>query len=136
MKKYIGTKIISAEPCAKDGRDGYTVVYKDGYTSWSPKEAFEEAYVAIDIMPNKLSLDDIKSKIVNEVFVRIGDTTTIACHLQLENGFVVTGTSACIDPAIFDQDIGQQIAYDNAVDKIWQLEGYLLAERRYQAKAH
>jgi hypothetical protein len=87
-------------------------------------------------LPNKLSLDDIKSKIANEVFVRVGDTTTIACHLQLENGFVVTGTSACIDPAIFDQDIGQQIAYDNAVDKIWQLEGYLLAERRHQAKAH
>lgn len=26
------------------GRDGYTVVYPDGYRSWSPKETFEACY--------------------------------------------------------------------------------------------
>ena len=45
MKQYIGTKIIHAEPMEKNGREGYKVVYApDGYESWSPKEAFEEAY--------------------------------------------------------------------------------------------
>ncbi len=44
MKTYIGTKMIEAEPELKDGKEGYKVTYKDGYTSWSPKEAFEEAY--------------------------------------------------------------------------------------------
>jgi hypothetical protein len=133
MKQYIGTKIISAEPCEKDGKDGYTVVYKDGYTSWSPKEAFEEAYIEIESIPKRLTIDDIKSKIAGELFVKVGATTTICCHLELENGYVVTGTSACIDPGLYKEEIGKQIAYDNAVDKIWQLEGYLLAQRRLEA---
>jgi hypothetical protein len=42
--RYIGTKEIVAWPAEKDGQPGYGVKYADGYTSWSPKEAFEEAY--------------------------------------------------------------------------------------------
>ena len=44
MRAYIGTKIVMAEPQEKEGKEGYKVVYKDGYTSWSPKDVFEEAY--------------------------------------------------------------------------------------------
>lgn len=44
MEKYIGTKIIVAEPEVKDGAEGYKVVYEDGYVSWSPKDVFEKAY--------------------------------------------------------------------------------------------
>lgn len=48
MKKYIGVKLIEAEPLVKDGREGYKVRYPDGYESWSPKETFEEAYIPED----------------------------------------------------------------------------------------
>lgn len=59
MKKFIGTKVIMAEPMtmteaqkvlgkeikpATIEEDGYLVEYKDGYKSWSPKSVFEEAY--------------------------------------------------------------------------------------------
>lgn len=45
MPEYLGTKKISAVPHAgENGEPGYKVVYADGYTSWSPKEVFEEAY--------------------------------------------------------------------------------------------
>jgi hypothetical protein len=59
MKKYIGTKVIMAEPMtmteaqkvldreikpATVEEDGYLVEYKDGYKSWSPKSVFDEAY--------------------------------------------------------------------------------------------
>lgn len=44
MNSYIGTKIVKAGMEMKDGRDGYAVVYEDGYRSWSPKETFERAY--------------------------------------------------------------------------------------------
>ena len=42
--KYIGTKIVRAEPKFKNGVDGYEVVYDDGYTSWSPTDVFERCY--------------------------------------------------------------------------------------------
>ena len=48
MEQYIGVKVIKAEPEVKDGKEGYKVCYKDGYVSWSPKEAFEEAYRVVD----------------------------------------------------------------------------------------
>ena len=54
------------------------------------------------------------------------------CILTLENGFTVTGESACASPENFDKLIGQKLAYKNALNKIWQLEGYLLKEQLYR----
>lgn len=42
--RYIGTKEVVAWAAEKDGQPGYGVKYADGYTSWSPKAAFEESY--------------------------------------------------------------------------------------------
>lgn len=51
------------------------------------------------------------------------------CVLVLKNGFTVTGESACASPENFDAKIGRKIARDNAVNKIWPLEGYLLRDK-------
>ena len=45
--RYIGTKEVTAWFAEKDGKPGYGVKYADGYTSWSPKATFEEAYIPI-----------------------------------------------------------------------------------------
>ena len=54
------------------------------------------------------------------------------CVLVLKNGFTVTGESACASPENFDAEIGKKIAYDNAREKIWLLEGYLLKEQLHK----
>ena len=54
------------------------------------------------------------------------------CVIVLRNGFTVTGESACASPKNFNADIGQKVAYENAREKIWLLEGYLLKEKLYQ----
>ncbi|WP_297572608.1 Gp49 family protein [uncultured Deefgea sp.] len=51
------------------------------------------------------------------------------CVLILRNGFTVTGESACASPENFDPEIGRKIARQNAIQKIWPLEGYLLKEK-------
>ena len=51
------------------------------------------------------------------------------CVLVLQNGFTVTGESACASPENFDAEIGRRIARENAVQKIWPLMGYALKER-------
>lgn len=86
MKTYIGTKIVKAEPAKRywmeDGRkiivtrneivaqeivaaatacdDGYKVIYKDGYASWSPKAVFEEAYRETTGLPFGLAIEAAK----------------------------------------------------------------------------
>jgi len=56
------------------------------------------------------------------------------CVLTLDNGFTVTGESACASPENFDAEIGRKIARQNAVNKIWLLEGYLLKQRLHDVK--
>lgn len=60
--------------------------------------------------------------------------TLTFCVLILKNGFTVTGESACASPENFDAEIGRKVAFENARNKIWMLEGYLLKEKLYQAK--
>lgn len=68
MKRYIGTKMVQAEPCEawkdagnhKVGDPGYKVVYPDGYESWSPKDVFEEAYRPTDGMSFGLAIEAAK----------------------------------------------------------------------------
>lgn len=55
------------------------------------------------------------------------------CVLILKNGFTVTGESACASPENFDADLGQKIARQNAVQKIWPLMGYELRTKLSQA---
>ncbi|WP_333986710.1 Gp49 family protein [Burkholderia cepacia] len=54
------------------------------------------------------------------------------CVLVLRNGFTVTGESACVSPENFDAEIGRKVARQNAVAKIWPLEGYLLKQRLHE----
>lgn len=56
------------------------------------------------------------------------------CVLVLKNGFTVTGESACASPENFDAEIGRKIARENAVNKIWMLEGYLLKQNLNNGK--
>lgn len=44
---YIGRKIVMAWEQEKDGQAGYQVKYSNGHISWSPKEAFDEAHLAL-----------------------------------------------------------------------------------------
>ncbi|MET6262577.1 Gp49 family protein [Klebsiella variicola] len=55
------------------------------------------------------------------------------CIIILENGFKVEGTSACVDPSRYNEAIGQEEAYKNAFDKIWEKEGYLLKQQLHEA---
>lgn len=90
MKKYIGTKEVSATPAwqidgtvyPKDGvvpksmnrKDGYKVVYEDGYESWSPKDVFEKAYKPSDTVLDRLKIerDELKER-MEEIEALLGN---------------------------------------------------------------
>ena len=86
-----------------------------------------------ETLPNKLTMGDILDTVVKADYWRLGETTTTICQLTLKNGFSVIGQSACIDPSEFNGSIGEKVAWDNALEKVWELEGYLLQQRRHEA---
>ena len=73
----------------------------------------------------------IDSKIVEKSFHKLTDVLTV-CVITLENGFTVTGESACASPKNFDKELGEKISRMNAVGKIWTLEGYLLKQKLFE----
>lgn len=73
LKKYIGTKEVSATPAWQiDGKvylkddvvprsmnrkEGYKVVYEDGCESWFPKDVFEKAYKPSETVLDRLKIE-------------------------------------------------------------------------------
>jgi hypothetical protein len=59
-------------------------------------------------------------------------TTLTFCVLVLNNGFTVTGESACASPENFDAELGRKIARQNAVAKIWPMLGFRLRDKLHE----
>jgi hypothetical protein len=79
----------------------------------------------------RVTLDALKNNIKKIDFYVHSDSQLTICIITLVNDFTVTGESACADPVMFDADIGQRIAQDNAEKKIWPLMGYALKQELY-----
>lgn len=84
----------------------------------------------------QLTVADIQGKIKNASYTVLPDGRTTICQLTLENGFTVIGKSACVSLDNFNVAIGEKYAFEEAANKIWELEGYLLKERIYQESKH
>lgn len=93
------------------------------------KEIREKGLTAPRITPDRL-----EEVIVSEQYHVFPNTTFTACLLTLQNGYTVLGESACASKDNFDADLGRKIARENAKNKIWSLEGYLLRQRLCDAE--
>lgn len=92
----------------------------------------EKMVQATNPTSNRLRPEEIDRVIkIKQFYVFPGSQTTVCC-LTLENGFTTIGYSGCIDPANFNQEIGEKVAFENARQAIWPLEGYLKKQRMYQ----
>ena len=92
---------------------------------------YDEAAVEAEIQAKgktapRLTPAHIDAQIVGEAYYVFPGTTLTICALTLRNGFQVVGESAAASPANFDEGIGRRISRDNARNKIWALEGYVL----------
>lgn len=82
----------------------------------------------------RVTLPDMKARIVSATYQNLEGSTVTVCNLTLDNGYSVRGESACVDPANYNPAIGERIAYDQAINKLWPLFGFLLAERIHLSK--
>ena len=128
---YIGTKQVFAYPSAgKDGQPGYSVTYDKGgpteYTSWSPKEAFEKAYLPQNDNADgsRITHPMVTGFIKHKKVVTEGKTTIV--HAVLQNGFEIVESSSCVDPKNYDAVLGEAICMKRIEDRIWNLLGFAL----------
>lgn len=83
----------------------------------------------------RVAEEQLDELIEEEMYHLFPGTTLTVCCLRLKNGFTVTGESACVSPDNFDEDYGRKLARVQARDKIWALEGYLLAQRLHDGSS-
>lgn len=93
------------------------------------EQAIEKEIQAKGLNAPRLTPAHIDAQIIGEAYHVFPGTTLTVCALTLKNGFHVVGESAAASPANFDQELGRKISRDNARNKIWALEGYLLRSK-------
>lgn len=79
----------------------------------------------------RLTPASIDATIVAEDYHQFPGTRVTVCALTLRNGFTITGESSAVSQENFDAEIGRKIAREEARNKIWLLEGYLLRQRLF-----
>lgn len=148
MKKFIGIKMIEAEPMTageaiaksylrikpeevrpSDEFEGYHVHYPDGYDSWSPKDIFEKAYFGLE-KSDSITDTDIKNFTKNVYSTKVGTKTTNTT-IECITGYEAHGQSSCVKPENFDLTIGEKYARPHAEDSIWAGLGFVLQWTKY-----
>lgn len=153
MKKYIGVKMIEAEPMLKGesmgfekwspsigqgitekdfNQEGYRVIYPDGYKSWSPKAVFEEAYFPLE-EGTKVLKEDVDLFMGDPTTFKI-DEKTLLVSVKTKTGFVTHDAASCVDPKNFDKEIGTEVGMDNIRGKIWGHLGFVLQWAKFGLK--
>lgn len=123
----------------------------------SPTLQATEDYSAAKSTAPRVSLKAMESKIVAEHYLnaaaavvalrqplpgeRVYDERGVAsatkspldgltiCLLVMRNGFTIVGKSAPASMQNFDEEKGRRFAYEDAIEQLWPLEGYLLREQ-------
>lgn len=110
---------------------GQGVHYREESKTMSSDIEMEKKIQAKGLNAPRLNPQIIENKIKSKQFHVFEGSQLTVCCLTLLNGFTVTGESACASPENFDKEIGEEISFKNAKDKIWALEGYLLKQNLY-----
>ena len=69
-----------------------------------------------------ITKEDLESLITNKKFIL--DWIFTICIITLKSGFKVIWTSAPLKEEDFNKGLGEQMAYEEAFRKLYELEGY------------
>lgn len=84
---------------------------------------------------NTITQEDLNNLVAeSEINYMVTFDKMTICAIQLPSEFVVVGMSACVDEANFDKELGEKYALEDATNKLWELEGYRLAEAIHASK--
>ena len=82
----------------------------------------------IQIKGNKVTPEEVENCIVHEAYIKTGKKITVR-HLTLADGFEVVGTAGVVDPESYNPKIGNKVAREKALDRVWQHLGSILQNK-------
>jgi hypothetical protein len=83
---------------------------------------------------SKPDLEELLDKAIVQEFLFHGKQ--LVTSYKLPNGFCVIGVSAVIDPRNFNLSLGRVYCREEAINKLWEFQGYLLQEKIHERSSH
>lgn len=80
--------------------------------------------------PKKLSPEWIENQVLSEEYITRGERFMV-CIIYTKGGYYVTGESAPINPEEFKDELGRKYSREEALDKIWRIEGLIARKQHY-----
>lgn len=80
-----------------------------------------------DIKVTQAEIDLLLNSADVQVRTEFGKCTVVT--VRLRNGFILTESSACVDPANYDTELGKRLCLQHIENRLWELEGYALQKR-------
>ena len=80
-----------------------------------------------DIKVTQAEIDLLLNSADVQVRTEFGKCTVAT--VRLRNGFILTESSACVDPANYDAELGKRLCLQHIENRLWELEGYALQKR-------
>lgn len=99
------------------------------------QDELEQKIVDKGLTAPRITPDSIDANIIGEDYYVFPGTTTTVCLLTLKNGYKVVGDSTCVLVENFDEEIGRNIARNQAREKLWPLMGYELRQTIHEGRA-
>lgn len=130
---YVGVKIIFAWPENLNGIEGYGIKYPDGYTSWSPKDVFEAAYLPMGEANDNTVTEEMVDLFIGKEYEAsdLADGKSILVSCKTISGFMQYEVSSCIDPDNYDAVIGSEIGLKRIKNRLWSFLGFVVQWGKY-----
>lgn len=64
-----------------------------------------------------------------KVFTLDAFKPTTVVQIRMKNGFVITDSTTCVDPANYSEEIGKEILLKRMENEVWKLLGFELASK-------
>lgn len=86
-----------------------------------------------DIKVTQTEIDLLLNSADVQVRTEFGKCTVVT--VRLRNGFILTESSACVDPANYDVELGKKLCFQHIENRLWELEGYALQKKTDEERA-
>jgi hypothetical protein len=84
--------------------------------------------IELDLEPPFLTTADVQDAVESELYFNFPGTTVTICCLKFKNGGYAVGKSMCINPKNFRDDVGRNLARENAIAEACPMLAYAILE--------
>jgi hypothetical protein len=86
-------------------------------------------------LPKRVTKQALEAMLRSVTYEIRPDGRTTVCEITFHNGFSLRDEASCAHIDSFNEQLGQQYAYERALDRAWAYAGFLLMEDRYRGAA-